>query len=146
MRNLFINLFKWLTGRNRVEVTPQPAPGSSPAPFVMPRFSPARFALLPEFQEWNQSDVLEWRKFLATPTGQKLAPICGSEIHRQAMAEAAGDRATPKAFGMDHLLRFQFNLASKQTLSRVSGDQDTKPDTEGSAENDALPAEFRRSF
>lgn len=86
------------------------------------------------------------RAFLATETGQKLVKVCGSAIHAEAMAESAGDRASKKAFGMDQLLKFQFNLASDKEFARATGEQVANPDTIGSEENDALPVDFRRSF
>lgn len=86
------------------------------------------------------------RVFLSSEAGQKLIKVCGSAIHAEAMAESAGDRASKKAFGMDALLRLQFNLASDKEFARATGEQVAKPNTTGSEENDAVPVEFRRSF
>lgn len=92
------------------------------------------------------ADIMALRAFFATETGQKLVKVCGSAIHVEAMAESAGDRASKKAFGMDALLRFQFNLASDKEFARATSESVAQPDTTGSTEDEALPVDFRRSF
>ena len=135
---LIQQLWKWLTRCNRVE----PAPATQPAP--APR--PVKFAILPEFERWEQSDVMALRAFFSSETGRKLVKVCGSEVHKASLHECAGDAGSPKAFGMNQMLVFQFNLASDLQFSQASGDTDATQDTAGGAENDAVPAEYRRSF
>ncbi len=105
---------------------------------------PIKFEVLPEFEKWTASDVSLLRAFLGSATGEKLVKICGSETHKAAMIEATGATTPKRAHGMDWLLRFQFNLASDEILSRAAGAQ--AEITTGGAENDALPDGLRRSF
>ncbi len=91
---------------------------------------PTEFAVVQsEYVEWTAADVLEWRKFLSGATGQKLIKICGANITESALRGCNDPMHTThsaaKAAGADELFRFQFNLASNEQFSRVSGDQDT---------------------
>jgi len=138
MRNLFQSFCKWLKLRNRVEAPPEPSPAAQPRP--------AKFEILPEFEEWEQSDVMALRSFLSSQTGRKLVKVCGSEIHVASLKECAGDSGSPQAYGMNQMLLFQFNLASDKMLSQAAGDTAAKTDTTGGAQDDAMPVEFRRSF
>ena len=136
MRNLLKSISHWFSLRTRVEA----------APSRKPVLTPLRFQLLPEFEAWTVEDVQALRNFMRSATGLKMVKNCGSYIHEQAMSECAGDKATPKAFGMNELLRWQFNLASEKMLSQAAGDTAANTNTTGGALDDALPVEFRRSF
>jgi hypothetical protein len=138
MRKLFQSFSKWLKRRNRVEAASATKPAPQP--------QPVKFAVLPEFEKWEQSDVMALRSFLSTETGRKLVKVCGSIIHTEAMKESAGDSGAPKAYGMNEMLLAQFNLASDKEFAHAAGDTAANPDTAGGAENDAVPAEYRRSF
>jgi hypothetical protein len=114
-----------------------------------PRKAPSFYSykiVQPVYAQWNQSDVIELKKFLAGITGKKLISICGSEIFQQSMKEAYGDAGAPTAAGMDRMLIFQFNLASDETLQKISrASLDKEANSESNEQND-IDAPLVRSF
>jgi hypothetical protein len=137
MRAILQSLRKRLA-RSRVEAPEVVSPPAQPRLVV--------FQVPAVFEQWTTEDVQALRKFLSSDTGLKLVRMCGSHIHTEALSECAGDKAAPKAYGMDQLLRYQFNLASDTILSQVAGDTAAKPNTTGNALDDVEPVELRRSF
>lgn len=100
-----------------------------------------------EHVEWTASNCQELRKFYANETGQKLVKICGSHITIEAMKECAGDKGSPQAYGMDCLLRFQFNLASDTMLAQISPPPASQEENTADTERESgEPVEIRRSF
>lgn len=96
----------------------------------------------PQFEQWTSDDVANLRSFFSSVTGRKIVSISGSVTFQQAMKEAAGD-SLALAAGMDHMLRFQFNLASE--LARISGAtaaQAANPESIQKNEDDALLRSF----
>lgn len=107
---------------------------------------PPAVAPLPPTVDWTADDVLALRKFFAEQTGRKLIELCGGHALAEAMREAHGDRATPKAAGMDALLRFQFNLASDQEFLRISRAAGAQVATTEEGEQDDADPAAHRSF
>lgn len=96
---------------------------------------------------WTAEHVGHLREFLGSETGRVVVAICGQHALTEAMNEAQGDRTSPKAAGMDAMLRFQFNLASDKTLAAISGGSPANEQNTADAEQDAsVLVEIRRSF
>ena len=106
-----------------------------------------KFIIRPAVEDWTADDCLLWRKFLGTPTGQKLILISGGEASETAMKECCGDTATPQASGMSAMLRFQFNLASDVVFQSLSGEAPAQASNTADREQEAAaPVETSRSF
>lgn len=100
-----------------------------------------------EHVEWTVSDVSALRQFFANETGQKVVKICGAHIVVESMRECSGDTGSPRAYGMDSMLKFIYNLASDAMVAKISPPPATQEDNTADAQGEqGEPVDIRRAF
>lgn len=96
--------------------------------------------------DWSSEDALQWKKFRASPTGERLFNKARFMLFTHALESCAKpDNVAHSAgitSGMVEMLNWQASLSSDEMLSGLTADQ-VKTNHPAASEDDAQSAEIR---